>query len=138
MKKPFLQFSILLVIVMMIASVIANTVNAAPMGAGVTIDSGKTSKTGQPGSTVKYKLTITNTDAAAIDVKLSAVSAGVGEYRSHQGGSQLHGCSRQRLHRELHHFDRDRRAIRQRYFRDSHSLDSTTAAAGGHRLLHGY
>ncbi|HOW91817.1 MAG TPA: hypothetical protein PK883_05815 [Anaerolineaceae bacterium] len=76
MKKPFLQFSILLVIVMMIASVIANTVNAAPMGAGVTIDSGKTSKTGQPGSTVKYKLTITNTDAAAIDVKLSAVSAG--------------------------------------------------------------
>jgi len=76
MKKPFLQFSILLVIVMMIASVIANTVNAAPMGAGVTIDSGKTSKTGLPGSTVKYKLTITNTDAAAIDIKLSAVSAG--------------------------------------------------------------
>ncbi len=76
MKKSFMKFSILLVIIMMIASVIASTVNAAPMGASVTIGSGKTSKSGLPGSTIKYKLTITNNEAAAIDVKLSAVSTG--------------------------------------------------------------
>lgn len=76
MKTTFKSISILFIICLMVASVLAYTVQAAPMGASVTVTSGKTQKSGVPGSTVNYRLTITNNEAADLPVKINAVSTG--------------------------------------------------------------
>lgn len=76
MKKIFKQISMLVLITMMMAGMISSTVAAAPAGASVSIDVPKTSKSGVPGSTVKYKITISNNEAVDADLKINAVSSG--------------------------------------------------------------
>ena len=76
MKNLFKQFSLILFICLLVAGMLSYTAAAAPAGASVSIDAAKTSKSGVPGSTVNYKLTIHNLEAADSTVKVNAVSTG--------------------------------------------------------------
>jgi len=60
---------------MMVAGMISSTVAAAPAGASVSIDVPK-QQSGVPGSTVKYKITISNNEAVEAALKINAVSSG--------------------------------------------------------------
>ncbi|MEN6531045.1 MAG: hypothetical protein ABFD17_04600 [Anaerolineaceae bacterium] len=74
MKNLIKKISILFSLFVMIAGLISFNVQAEPSAANISITVGKTSKTGVPGSTVSYKVSITNNDAVDLEVKLSAVA----------------------------------------------------------------
>jgi hypothetical protein len=76
MKKKLKQISILVLITMMMAGMISSTVAAAPAGESVLIDVPETSKSGVPGSTVTYTITISNNELVDVDLKINAVSSG--------------------------------------------------------------
>jgi hypothetical protein len=74
MKKSIKQFTSLLIVSLLALGLIFSTVIAAPAGASVSIDAAKTTKSGVPGSTVNYKLTLNNNEAADAAIKVSAVN----------------------------------------------------------------
>lgn len=74
MKMSMKKISIIVFIFVMIAGMVSFTATAAPMGASATITAEKTTKSGVPGSTVNYKVTVTNNEATEVTVKLTAVS----------------------------------------------------------------
>jgi len=76
MKNWFRKLSSLSIVSLLAAGLIFNTVAAAPRGASVSVSAAKTSKSGVPGSTVNYRLTLTNNEAADTAVKISVVSTG--------------------------------------------------------------
>jgi hypothetical protein len=76
MKNLIKKISILFLLFVMIAGLISFNVQAEPGSANISITVGKPSKTGVPGSTVSYKVSITNNDAVELALKLSVVSTG--------------------------------------------------------------
>jgi len=76
MKNLIKKISILFSLFVMIAGLISFNVQAEPGASNISLTVGKTSKTGVPGSTVSYKVSITNNDAVDLAVKLSAISTG--------------------------------------------------------------
>jgi hypothetical protein len=74
MKKSIKQLTSLLIVSLLALGLIFSTVIAAPAGASVSIDAAKTTKSGVPGSTVNYKLTLNNNEAADAAIKVSAVN----------------------------------------------------------------
>lgn len=76
MKNLIKKISILFSLFVMIAGLISFNVQAEPSASNISITAGKTSKTGVPGSTVSYKVSITNNDAVDLTVNLSVVSTG--------------------------------------------------------------
>ena len=76
MKNLIKKISILFLLFVMIAGLISFNVQAEPGSANISITVGKPSKTGVPGSTVSYKVSITNNDTVELALILSVVSTG--------------------------------------------------------------